>query len=121
MPKALRSVLAVLAGYFAMALIIIVLTAACIAALHLRSGHPTNGYLAFNLLYSFAAAVAGGWVAAKVAGTRRIQHGLALAALILVLGLLFMLHPAPGQPAWDQWVLTLLSPLFAVLGAALAR
>ena len=121
MPKALRSVLAVLGGYFAMAVVVVVLTIACIHGLHLQSGHPTPGYLAINLVYSFAAASLGGWVAARVAGYRRLEHGLALGLLILVIGVLYMIHPATGQPLWHQWTLTLGSPLFAVLGAAFAR
>ena len=114
MPKALRSVLAVLAGYFAMAVAVVVFTVACVKALHLQSGHPTPGYLVANLVYSLLAAVLGGWVAAKIAGYRPLQHGLAL-------GLLMLIHPAPGQPLWYAWALTLGSPLMAVLGTKVAQ
>jgi len=121
MPKAFRSVLAVLAGYLAMAAVIIALTLLCVRLLHLQSGHPTGPYLVLSLALSFAAAVLGGWVAAKVAGYRPLEHGVALGALILVLGVLFLIHPAPGQPLWHQWLLTLGSPFLAVWGASLAR
>ncbi len=92
-----------------------------IKALHLQTHHPTPGYLAINLVYSYAAAVLGGWVAAKVAGYRLLEHGIALGLLMLIGGLLFLIHPPEGQPLWYGWVLTLASPPLAVLGAALAR
>ena len=121
MPKALRSVLAVLAGYLAMAAVIIALTVLCVRRMHLQPGHPTLSYLVLSVVFSCAAAVLGGVVTGKVAGPRPLEHGMALGALILALGMVFLIHPAPGQPLWHQWVLTLASPLLAVLGAALAR
>jgi len=121
MPRPLRSVLAIVAGFAAMVVIVIVCTLLSVKLMHLTTGHPTPFYLVLNVLYSLAAAVAGGWVAARVAGYRPLAHGVALALLIFALSALSLLHPAPSQPFLYQVFLTLVPPLAAVGGAALAR
>jgi hypothetical protein len=121
MPRPLRSVLAILAGFAVMFVIVIACTLLSVALMHLKTGHPTPGYLVLNVVYSLAAAVAGGWVAARVAGYRPITHGVALAALMFVQSALFLLQPAPSQPFLYQVFLTIVPPLAAIGGAALAR
>jgi putative membrane protein (TIGR04086 family) len=118
MPKFLRSILAVLAGFFSMFLVVIVLTLICVRVLHLKSGHPTPGYLAFNAIYSLAAAILGGYVAARVAGYKPLAHGIALGAVMFVFACLQLLHPAASQPYAYQLLLAVLPPLAAVAGAA---
>jgi putative membrane protein (TIGR04086 family) len=120
MPRPLRSVLAVLAGLAVMFVIVIACTLLSVALMHLKTGHPTPGYLVINVVYSLAAAVAGGWVAARLAGYRPVAHGVALALLMLVLSALSLLHPAPSQPFFYQLFLTIVPPLAAIGGATLA-
>jgi hypothetical protein len=118
MPQPIRSILAVIAGYVAMAVVVVILTLLCVAIFHLQSGHPTPVYLALNMAYSLAAAALGGWVAARIAGRSPVAHGVALAVLILALGALQFLHPAPGQSFAYLTFLTIAPPLAAVAGAA---
>ena len=98
MPKVLRSVLAIVAGFVTMFVIVIVCTVVCLQTMHLKSGHPTPGYLVINVIYSLAAAFAGGWVAARAAGYNPVIHGIILGAIMLVQSALFLLHPAASQP-----------------------
>ncbi len=121
MPRALRSVLAVVAGYGTMFVVVLVFTVIFVKALHLQSHHPTPGYLVINVAYSFAAALVGGFVTAKLAGYRPVEHGIALGAVILLVGALFLVHPPVGQPVWYGWALTFLAPVWAILGAATQR
>jgi hypothetical protein len=121
MPRPLRSVLAVLAGFAVMFVLVIVCTLLSLALMHLKTGHPTPGYLVINVVYSLAAAVAGGWVAARVAGYRPLAHGVALALLMFVQGGLFLLHPAASQPFLYQVFLVIFPPLAAIGGSALVR
>jgi hypothetical protein len=123
----LRSVLAILAGYVVMAVIVMAGTAAAAAAFGLplapNAGAPVPtpgaGYLAANLLVSALGAVAGGWVAAHVARRRPLTHAAVLAALLVAAGLATLGRPQPGQPAWYPPVLLVLGPAGALLGGLL--
>ena len=121
MPKPLRSLFAVIAGFVVMATFVIVLTLIFVASLHVQSGHPTPLYLMLNIVYSAGAAIAGGWVAARVAGYRPIAHGVALALLMFLSSLAALRHPAPGQSIAYQVALAILMPLAAVAGSSLLR
>jgi hypothetical protein len=118
MPQSIRSILAVIAGYLAMAIVVVILTMLCVAIFHLQSGHPTPVYLALNMAYSLAAAALGGWITARIAGRSPIAHGIALGAVILALSALQFLHPAPGQSFAYLIFLAIAPPLAAVAGAA---
>jgi putative membrane protein (TIGR04086 family) len=121
MPQPLRSLVAVLAGFLSMAVIVIALTLLCVKFIHLNSGHPTPLYLTLNVLYCLAAALLGGLITAKIARRSPLAHGLALALLMFVLGVLsYTTHP-PGQPLWYQIFLTIAPPLAAIAGAAAQR
>jgi len=121
MPRNLRSVLAVIAGFLAMAVIVMALTLLSVAVLQLKSGHPTPGYLALNVIYSLAAAVFGGWIAALVAGRTPVAHGIALAVVMLILSAVSYIHYTANQPVAYQLFLTVAPPLAAVFGAWLYR
>jgi hypothetical protein len=121
MPRPLRSFLAVIAGFAVMFVIVIVCTILCLGLMHLKSGHPTPGYLVINVVYSLSAAAVGGWVTGRVSGFRPIAHGVALALLMLVQSTLFLLHPAASQPFLYQVFLTVIPPLAAIAGSALVR
>jgi len=119
--KALRSIFAVIAGFVTMGVFVIVLTLFCVAALHVQSGHPTPLYLMLNIAYSAVAAIAGGWVCARVAGYRPVAHGVALAVLMLLSSAAALRHPAPGQSLTYQITLAALMPLAAIAGSSLRR
>jgi MFS-type transporter involved in bile tolerance (Atg22 family) len=114
-PRSLRSVLAVLAGLLATFALTIACTLLAVHTMHLKSAHPTPGYLALNVFYSLLAAVMGGWVAARLSGYKPLHHALALAMILAALGLTMLIRPAPSQPYNYQLMMAVL-PSFAVLG-----
>ena len=67
MISVLRAFFAVMVGYMVMMLSVIVLTLIFVKTMGLKSGHPTPGYLAINVIYSFLAAAIGGYVTARIA------------------------------------------------------
>jgi hypothetical protein len=123
----LRNILAVIAGYVAMA----IATLISIAILAPIYGVPMGaqsapavlpmGYLVLNVLSGFAAAICGGFVAVRIAG--RTRPAMFLAALVLVLGIAFAVsergrHPAP---AWYFAAIPLAGVAGIVVGANLRR
>ena len=119
MPPILRSILAVIAGFIAMSFVIIVLTLLSIKTMGLKSGHPTPGYLVINVVYSFLAAAAGGFVTALIAAVKPVEHAYVLACVMLVMGALSYAHYRGTQPGWYQLLLVLVPPLCAIAGAAI--
>jgi hypothetical protein len=114
-----RSILAIVAGLVTMMVAVFVLTWILVWIMFDDPmAPPTSGYLVINLLYSLAAAVAGGYVAATMAPRAPLGHAAALAAGIFTLGFLGVLRggTAPGQPTWYPYVMTVLGPVGLVVG-----
>ena len=121
----MQSFLAVLGGFATMAVLVIITTA--IAAQVLIPGgmqatrSPTAplppAYLAANLAASALAAALGGAVTARIAPGHPIYHALALAALMVVMGVLSARQAGDRQPRWYQLVLLTAMPAVAVAGA----
>ncbi len=109
--------MAIIVGFLTLNFTIVVFTLISVATLHLKSGHPTPGYLVFNVLYSFAAATAAGFVAALIAGRKPLQHGLVLAAIMLAFGIFSYRRYAGLQPLWYQFMMLVVPPLCVMLGA----
>ncbi len=121
MPPVLRSILAILAGFVTMAIVVMVLTLIAVSAMHLKSGHPTPGYLAVNIFYSFAAAALGGYVTARLAPSSPFKHAYILAAIMLVAGAASYMQYRGTQPFWYQVTITFLAPAAALIGARLTQ
>lgn len=120
MPPQLRSVIAVLFGFFAMALAISLCTMIVRRAMQLEAGAMPQGYLLASAAYSVLAGLLGGWVAGDIAPTgKQVLHGVALALLMVLLSLYGFLHPAAGQPQWYRLFLATLPPLAVVAGSGL--
>jgi hypothetical protein len=129
----LRSIAAVAAGFALLAIGVMIATNVAVGLmLPTPEAGPTPAYLAVNLAYSAAFAVAGGYVTAKAAPYAPRVHVLALAGLLLLLGLAALVGTAasgatqPQQPAWYPYVVLVLGPAGAILGgylraAAVAR
>ena len=123
-----RSVGAVLIGFAATMLLVMLTTALAAVAFgapmvpspEMPTREPATGYLIANLVGSLLSAVAGGWLAARVAGRHAVEHALALAMVIFVLSLL-SLRPGPGQPAWYPYALMVIGPVGAVIGGMIRR
>ncbi len=119
MSPMLHGFLALLAGFAAMAIVVIALTAALqkIAPSWVGSpGHPRPAYVAVNICYSFLAAAAGGYIAAWIASGNPLRTVLALAIVVLVLGALSALQEKGKQPVWYQLALLTIAPLGVVAG-----
>jgi peptidoglycan/LPS O-acetylase OafA/YrhL len=116
----LRSFLAVFLGYLVMAIVVVLLTVVAVQTMHLKSGQPTPGYLAVNVVYSLLAAAVGGWVTGRLGRPLSLQHGYALAAVMVVMGVLSYRHYTGSQPRWYQGVLVVLPAGCALVAAGLA-
>jgi hypothetical protein len=97
----LRTIAGVVLGYIAMALLVFLLFSASYLALGTDNVFLPGSYqvsllwVALSIVVSFAAALVGGYVAAAV--SRGTRAALALACVVLILGILFAI-PALGQP-----------------------
>ena len=126
MTPIIRSVLTVLGAFFVVA-VLVGLTTALATELMLGSmgpgAEPTTPFLVVNLTYSVLYAIVGGYVAATVSDRSPLLHAAALSAFMMLLGLTTWVinggQPAPGQPTWYPWVITLLVPPTAVFGGIL--
>jgi hypothetical protein len=118
-PKALRSVLAVLAGFALMISLVIACNLLATRAMNIP-GHPTPGYLVVSAAFSLLAAVAGGWLAARLSGYNPMHHALALAMLLGLLSLAMLIEPSPAQPYGYQLLMAALPPFAALTGGYLA-
>jgi hypothetical protein len=135
---ALRSLIAVVAGYGAMAILVMVGTIGWVAARYpgglsamrreLRAGNasampaPSTRYLAFNLFLSLVAATFGGVIAARLAQPTPNRALLLLAALIVVMSAVSARMPdATLQPRWYKVVIGAIGLAGVALSAGLTR
>jgi len=110
-----RSFLALLSGYAAIVIIIMVITplaARLLIPAEMLAAKPpllTDAYLASNFVYGFGAAVLGGWLTAMMAPRKPMAHAGALAMVLLAFAAIGMVGAsgggaeaamATGQPSW---------------------
>ena len=112
----LRSLLAFIAGFAAMAVAVMVLTAG-LAPVFAPGNVATPLWLVVNLAYSLAAAALGGWVAAHLAPRARFEHGAAVAVFVVASYFLGGMQPQPGQPDWYPHVITAIAVAGLLAGA----
>jgi len=119
MPDIVRSVIAVLAGYAAMAAVVVALTVIVKRISPAWAGSeatPNAPYAYTNLMYSFGAAMIGGYVAAVIGSHAPLAHACALAAVVLLLSIVSAVQIGDRQPRWYQLSLAIIGPLGAVIG-----
>ncbi len=113
--RILRSVGAVVAGYFLTALLTAG-TIAVLAALFPESYVATDrAWVIFNIVYGCAFAVLGGYITARLAPSRPLAHAVALGLIMAVLAIMTSLATAgappdpevAASPAWYYPVLAL--------------
>jgi hypothetical protein len=115
--------MALVAGFAAMALFVIAMTALLtrlVPSWTAAEGKLSPSYIFVNLGYSFLAAAAGGYVTAWAAAANPLIHVLALALVVLALAALSALQLRGKQPVWYQLSLVAISPV-GVLGGGLVR
>lgn len=124
-----KSFLAILSGYLLMALGIVLTTFLAVALFvprEMRSGTSVAlppSYFAAHFVLSFLCAVAGGWLAARMAPRSPIGHAAALAGVIVIfaLGQLFGLGGTSEssevtEPQWYMPAITVTGIVGALLG-----
>lgn len=113
-----RGLGAVVAGFVAMAVVVMVATAVGSQMPGIvKDGAATPLWLVINLSYSLAAAVIGGWVAAHLAPRRRWAHGAVLASFVALSWLLGGVQPMPGEPDWYPQAITVIGIAGILAGA----
>lgn len=120
----LRSIGAVVGGFAAMTLIVMVTTpvAARLLGADVAGAGLTTAYLVANLGLSAVAAVVGGLLAAGLAPRRPVMHALYLAGAVLGIGVLSILLvdvPEAGQPEWYPAVAVCVGFVGVMLGGCL--
>lgn len=122
-----RSFLAILSGYLTLAIAVVLLTPVAvwlfIPAEMLKQRPPmyTDAYIVSNFVYSFGAAVLGGWVTARMAPRSPLHHAGALAAVMGIFALGDVLgkgaaEAAAHQPSWYGWAVALTGAAGALAG-----
>ena len=118
----LRTFLALLAGFLTTAVLVGALTA-LLARFAPKwaggQGNPRPGYAALNIVYSFLAALAGGYVTAIMPSANPLILVLALAIIVLVLGALSALQSRGKQPVWYAITLVAITPAGVMAGGML--
>jgi hypothetical protein len=124
--RLLHSTAAVLAGMFANMVLTFVVTAAVVLGFPslvegaTASAPPSNGYIAFNLLYSVVFVGAGGWVAARLAPAPKMRTAFVYAMVVLGLATIYFVEVRGGvQPDWYLGALVVLVLPAALLGGRL--
>ncbi|MDB4907755.1 MAG: hypothetical protein JWO05_2539 [Gemmatimonadetes bacterium] len=136
----LRSILSVVAGFLTMTVIVMVGTMALMAGMvpggmkamrdRMRKAGgaggagamptPTPRYLAANIALSLLAAIAGGWVTARIAPTSPMSYVGLLCAVVLVMGVLSARMPgSEAQPGWYRAGIPVVGVVGAVMGGLL--
>lgn len=120
MAPVLRTFIALVAGFLTASLGVLGVSAVTVLVFFGGEvgGEPSAGYIAFNLAYSFGFAVAGGWVAARIAGERPVLHGFLLAGVMISLSIPSAVEGPrePGEPLWYPWILMLIVGIGAPSG-----
>ena len=80
------------------------------------SVRPSRGFALANLAFSFAAAMAGGYVSAWIAQSNPLGGTLALAVVVLVMAAISALEQRGKQPVAFQMAMVVIGPAGVLLG-----
>ncbi|HVS14213.1 MAG TPA: hypothetical protein VMV46_09830 [Thermoanaerobaculia bacterium] len=115
-----RSLAALIGAVMAIAVTVVVGIVIATTLLASPDGSVTGHYLGANVAVSFAAAVLGGWLIARLAPRRPIVHATVLATVLVLLALPGLENPAPGQPPWYPSVILGIGIAGVAFGALVA-
>lgn len=119
MDAILRGAWAVLGGYLVMLVLMFAFTdfvEIAVPGWYIPGGSPSPSYLAVNAAYSLAAAAAGGYVAAGLAPREPMRYVWGLAALAIVVTVLFWIIGTSRPPLWYQTSRLVGIPLGVMMG-----
>lgn len=115
----LRAAWALLAGFAVMTAIVFALTTALRKKAPNWVGTPANpqpAYILVNILYSFIAAAAGGYVTGWIAGEDPLPKVLMLAIIVLAMSAISALEGRGRQPMRYQIALAVIAPIGVIIG-----
>jgi hypothetical protein len=104
--KIARGVIGVLCGFGVFFLIVRMLPALA-------------GSLLLSVTWTVAAAVLGGYITARIAGSHEFPHAAAVGMLIVAMGFISMRQEGASQPGWYQIAIAGCGPISAMIGAAI--
>lgn len=106
---------AVLAGYLAMSLLVIILMMIALAIVPQWRMTVSGDYLAANIMINILSAICGGWLCARLSPNRPMSHGIALGLITLIGGMFYALNmpQEAGRASPPQWY----GPVIAVMGS----
>jgi hypothetical protein len=113
--RIVRGVAGVLFGFIVFVAIIRMLSA---FAGSLTNAAPAN-YVLLSLVWTVAAAVLGGYISARIAGSHEFPHAAAVGLLIVALGFVSMRQEGASRPGWYQITIAGCGPISAMIGAAI--
>lgn len=111
-----RSLIAVLLG-FGFFLAVIRILAAFTGSL--EAGGALVNYLLLSVSWTVAAAVLGGYITARIAGSHEFPHVAAVGLLMVVASVVSMRQEGIAQPGWYQTTIAGCGPISAMIGAAI--
>jgi hypothetical protein len=117
-----QGILALLAGFAVITVPVVVLTVLLTSKAPGwvgPPGRPRPAYMLVNGLYSFAAAIAGGYVTAWIATENPMAYALALAIAVLGMSAISTLDGRGRQPLRFRIYLIVLAPVGVMLGGLL--
>ncbi len=101
--KVARSVLAILFGFGVFFAIVQML----------------SGNLVLTVAGTIAAAILGGYIAARMAGSHEFPHAAAVGMLMIAMSFLSMRQEGASKPGWYQIAIAGCGPISALIGAAI--
>jgi hypothetical protein len=81
--------------------------------------HLLSGSLFVTVAGTVAAAILGGYIAARIAGAHEFPHAAAVGMLMIAMSVLSMRDEGVSRPGWYQIAIAGCGPISALIGAAL--
>jgi hypothetical protein len=76
-------------------------------------------YLLLSISWTVAAAILGGYIAARVAGSHEFPHAAAVGLLMIAVSFVSMRQEGITEPGWYQTTIAGCGPVSAMIGAAI--
>ncbi len=121
----IRSIGAVITGYAVMAILVMLgfglIKQFVPDAFPTPEAFPSTGMSLTIIGFGLIAALAGGYVAAWIAGKKKLRHGVFLGAVVLVMGIISVIVSPVTQPLWYNISIILSGVIGVILGAILRK
>lgn len=116
----LRSILAIIAGYATFAIPIMILFLVWFGVPDPNNlPTPSMAFMLFSIVFGFAFAIAGGYVAALIAQRLEMKHAYFLSGVMVVLAVISMFTAAGKEPFWYQLANLIVGVAGVLLGGSI--